>query len=129
MKNVVFWLWPLVPCVLLSGLVHTTDADIEGISELVTSPVLVVSVLVWSVPAVIVAYLLSATYVNGGIRWYLAAAVPTSALLGVLLATLGSTAQNASQFAWSAAGSGLVVLTALSLAALPGVAIFTWFPR
>lgn len=123
MKNTLPWLWPLFPCITLSGLIHTTDSDIEGFAGLFASPAVMVSVLVWSAPIAVCAYLLLAAYLAGGNRWFLLSAVPTSAALGTLLAVFASTAADPIQFLWSVAGSSLVVLGFLSLAVLPSAMV------
>lgn len=119
MKNLFAWIWPSVPCVLLSGLVHTSDTDIRGIAEVFNSAGLMVSVVVWSVPLAVCAYFVLAAYLAGGARGYIFTVIPISGAFGALLAYFGSTAVATGQLIWSVVGSGLVFLATLSLAALP----------
>lgn len=119
MKNVFAWIWPSVPCVLLSGLVHTSDADIRNMAEVFNSADLMLSVVVWSVPLAVCAYLVLAAYLAGGVHGYIFTVIPVSGAFGALLAFVGSTAVTTGQFIWSVVGSGLIFLTTLSMAVLP----------
>lgn len=119
MKHLVAWIWPSVPCVLLSGLVHTSDADIRSIAEILSSAGILISVFFWSVPLAVCAYFVLAAYLAGGARGYVFAVIPVSGAFGALLAFFGSTAVTTGQFIWSTFGSSLVFLATLSLAALP----------
>jgi len=113
-------LWPLLPCLLVSALIHSTEDDAGGLAGVVSSPSLMLSVVVWALPLAACAYLVLALYVEGGALAFAAAVVLLSAGLGYVLAQLGSTASGAAGFAWSVAASALLFALMLSLAALPG---------
>jgi len=119
MKHLSAWIWPSVPCVLLSGLVHTSDGDIRSFAEIFTSAGFLMSVVFWSVPLAVCAYFVLAASLAGGARGYVFAVIPVSCVFGALLAFFGSTAVTTGQFIWSIFGSGLIFLAILSLAALP----------
>jgi len=123
MKRAILVLWPLVPCLLVSALVHLMDDDVGGVAALVSSPSLRLSVLIWAFPPAACGYLAFGAYLKGGLIGYLAVALPASSILGCLLALGGSTATTTSGFLWSVMGSASLFLVVLSLASLPGGAV------
>lgn len=112
-------LWPLLPCLLVSALIHSTEDDAGGLTGVVSSPSMLLSVVVWALPLAACAYLVLALYVEGGTLAFAAAVLILSAGLGYVLVRLGSTAGGAAGFAWSVAGLALLFALMLSLAALP----------
>lgn len=124
MKRLLVLLWPLVPCLLVSVLVHSTEEHLGGVMGVVSSPGVGLSVVVWALPLAACAYLALAGLVEGGVAGLLLVAVPTSGVLGFLLARAGSTATTTSGFLWSVTGAALILLVAQCLASLPpGLAI------
>ena len=113
--------WPLVPSLLLSALVHTVDRDVASVGALASAPV-VLSVIVWSLPLLAVAYLCLTVLLRWGVVGFSVATFLFSGLLGWTLAAFGSTATTPAGFAWSLAGSALLFALCLCAATFPAAA-------
>ena len=120
MKRAGLVLWPLVPCLLASALVHLMDRDVSGVAALAASPGLRLSVLIWALALAACAYLAFGACLAAGSIGFLAVAVPLSGALGCLLALGGSTTTTTIGFLWSVSGSALLFLVVLCVASLPG---------
>ena len=103
----------------MSVVVHSMDRDVGCLSRVVTSPSLLLSSLVWALPLAVGAYLALVAYLKCGFIGFSALAVPASAIVGYLMARMGSTATTPNGFLWSVFGSAAVFCVALSVAVLP----------
>lgn len=119
LKNAIILLWPAFPCVAVSILFHSTDAETGGLSGVISSPALMLSSACCALPIAFVAYLAFALSLKGGIAGFLGVAIPAAAICGFGVALLGSTATTQAAFLWSSIGAGLVFLAVLAVAAVP----------
>ncbi|MEM1245972.1 MAG: hypothetical protein AAGA81_12955 [Acidobacteriota bacterium] len=118
LKKLLALSWAALPPLALSALVHTTDRDVGGLGGLV-EPSVLLSVLVYGSPlaGLAICLLWMAVKVN---RWLAAAVLATcSALLGLAIVTLGSTAQTLPQLLWSFSGTTVVVVGFFAFAVVP----------
>ena len=123
MKRAAALAWPLVPCILVSLLIHSTDGDVGGIVGAVSSPSVLMSVVIWALPLALCAYVGFAAYLDGGWVAFLLVVGSISGVLGYLLARVGSTATSTAGLLWSVLGLSLLFALALSLAVLPGAVV------
>ena len=119
MKKAIISVWPFVPCLAISVLLHSTDHQVGGLSGVFSSPFIMLSVIIWAIPVAFGAYLSFVLYLKGGVAGYLAAAIPVAGVFGFIIASLGSTATTQAGFLWSAAGSCFALFVVLSFATVP----------
>lgn len=105
---------------LLSALLHTTDADVEGIAGL-ASPAVLQSVTAIAVVFFLPALAAIALYRRAGRRAYAAVLLATSAGLAFLVTALGSGATDLPGRALSFAGVAALCATVYLLATLPAI--------
>ena len=118
LRKVLAVLWTVVPPLVLSALVHSTDSDVGGLAGLLR-PTVLFSVLVYGAPLAGLALSLLWLRVQGNRGLSTAVLLLCSALLGLVLVVLGSTAQSPAQLAWSFCGATAVVSAFFALAFLP----------
>lgn len=115
--------WSVLPPLGLSALVHATDRDVGGLAGL-TQPGVLFSVVIYGAPlaGLAVCLLWMAVEVN---RWLAVAVLAAcSALLGLALVVLGSTAQTPPQLLMSYAGATVVVASCYAFAVVPSMRLW-----
>ncbi|MGV8039515.1 MAG: hypothetical protein AB2L07_05375 [Thermoanaerobaculaceae bacterium] len=121
-RKVAAFVWVMVPPVLLSALIHTVDPDVGGVVGL-ASPGTLLSVLVWSLPAVLLALAGLGVAVALGWGTFAAVAVSGSATLALGL-TLLQVRAPAPGDPWLPIGGGtLLVLLFIAVAVVPAAAL------
>ncbi len=115
--------WVVVPPLIFSALVHATDSSVGGLKGL-SEPAVLWSVLVYGAPLAGFAICTLWMTVNG--NWWMTLGVlcAGSALLGLVLVVLGSTASTLPQLLRSLAGSSFVVFAFFVVALLPSVGLW-----
>jgi hypothetical protein len=126
-RKIAALLWVPAPLVLLSALIHTTDADVGGVAGL-AAPAVARSVLAYAGLATLLAFGCLAARVRWGAVGFLFAAALIAGGLAYLLALGGSTATTALGVALSFLGLFVIVLTFLAVSVLP-VAALGWRPH
>ncbi|MCU0291737.1 MAG: hypothetical protein MUF10_07045 [Thermoanaerobaculaceae bacterium] len=114
--------WSVVPPLVVSALLHSTDTGVGGI-EGMARPGVLLSVAVWAVPMVVLALLTLWTRVRAGLLAALATAAVLAAVPGWFILLLGSTAATPLARLGSFLGLMALCLITLGLAALPAAAI------
>jgi hypothetical protein len=123
-RKLVALLWILVPPIVFSALIHTSDADVDGWSGLDSYSVLF-SVLFFGLVAASVFYCCLATLLRTGWPLFLVLSCLFSILIGGLLAVFGSGSTTVLGRTWTfIASTGLTFVT-VALAVLPS-ALFGW---
>lgn len=114
--------WALLPPLLFSATLHTTDGSIEGIQGL-ARPAVLVSVVVWAMPLAVLALLSLWTQVRAGWLVAVVTALVTATVPGWFFFLLGSTATTPLAKLGSFLGITALCLATLTLAALPAAAV------
>lgn len=121
-RKVAAFVWVMVPPVLLSALIHAIDPDVGGVAGL-ASPGMLLSVLVWALPAAALA--LAGLGVAVGLGWGTFAAVSAGGSAALALGlTLLQVRAPAPGDPWLPIGGGtLVVLLFIAGAVVPAIAL------
>ena len=122
-RKLLAFAWSALPPLALSALVHSTDSDVGGLVGLV-QPGVLFSVLIYGAPlaGLAICLLWMAVQVN---RWLAVAVLAAcSALLGLVVVVLGSTAQTTPQLLVSFSGATLVVVACYAVAVLPSMRLW-----
>jgi hypothetical protein len=122
MRRVIAVIWLLVFPLLLSALIHAADRDVGGLRGL-TSPMVAVSVVIWSLPIVACASIVLATLLRGSRAWFAVTLGLLAAALGAVITALGSTATTAAGRIGSLLGASTIALVTLAASAVGAAAI------
>jgi hypothetical protein len=117
-QKILAYLWLPFPPILLSALIHTTDPDIGGVQGLASASTLL-SVFVFSLPAIVFAVLCLVIWNQTSRTWALLAMILFAGFTALFLTTAGSGATTPLGLAWTFVGSTILTSLVLGIAFLP----------
>ena len=115
-------IWLVIPCLILSALIHTIDTEVGGVAGLQSSSI-IISVLVWSLPFLLSAAISLAALSILGRQMFLKVMLASSGVLGFLVSVAGSSATSTLGFAWSLLSVSSVIAVFLTTSLLPTLLI------
>lgn len=115
--------WAVIPPILLSALIHTTDPDVGGLEGLASASTLL-SVFVFSLPLIIFTGLCLLIRKQTRLTWAVLAMILFSGFTALFLTTAGSGATTPLGLVWTFVGSTILVSLVLGISFFP-VALLT----